>query len=303
MRIALITPSFSRDHDLCVELCRSIDEYDRDSLEHVVIVPREDVAMFRHLHAGRRRVMAQETILPAWLVRVPLPTVVGVAGIWRKRLRKIWVTPSGRVVRGWVLQQVLKLSADRATDADGYVFIDSDAVMIREFGTSTFVRDSQLPLICAPGPVDYDLERYTRWQNVACDLIGIERFPFAGDYYIAAVVCWRRDRLKELQERIDIAAHRDVQATLLRQRHLSEYIVYGIFCQHAILGDSGHYVLEQSLCHEDWNYDMTSEAGLQAFVGGLEDRHVAVLIQSTSEWPVERRRETVAAIRRAAALA
>ena len=60
---------------------------------------------------------------------------------------------------------------------------------------------------------------------------------------------------------------------------------------------------ERSICHEDWDYDMTTEAGRTAFVEGLEDRHVAVLIQSTNEWPVERRQETVAAVRRAAGLA
>ena len=228
MRIALITPSFSRDHDLCVELCRSVDEFDRDGLEHVIIVPRADLSIFSHLESGRRRVIAQETILPAWLLRVPLPTVIEIPGVFRKRLRKIWVTLSGNVVRGWVLQQVLKMSADRATDADGYVFIDSDAVMIRPFGTDTFVKDGRLPLHYEPpGAIDHHLERYTRWQDVAGDLTGLPHFPYTGENYIATVVCWRRDRLRELQEQIAFTTGKKPQAALLTQRHLSEYVVYG----------------------------------------------------------------------------
>lgn len=302
MRIALITPSFSRDRDLCVELCRSVDRYDRDGLEHVIIVPRSDLASFRALHGGRRRVVAQEEILPAWLLRLPLPTVVAVPGVWRKRLRKIWVTPSLTVVRGWVLQQVLKLSADRASDADGYVFIDSDAEMIRPFGTDTFVTDGRLPLHYAPGAIDHSIERYTRWQDVACDLAGIPRYPFSGENFIATVVCWRRDRLLELQERIVRSTGADFQAALLRQRHLSEYVVYGVYCRRALGGEDGHTVQSRSVCHEDWDYDTTTREGMEAFLGGLGEHDIAVLIQSTGEWTIERRRAAIKEIKRRAGL-
>lgn len=303
MRLALITPSFSRDAALCAELCRSIDAHDRDGLEHVVVVPRADLPLFRGLAGGRRRVIAQETILPQTLVRLPLPTVLRLPGLGTKRLRKIWITPRLQMVRGWMLQQVLKMSADRIAEAEGFVFIDSDAVMVRDFGAASFLRDGRLPLHRVPDAVPAGEPAYQRWQDTACDLLGLPRFPFEGESLISTVVCWRRDRLAELQARIAEVAGRPFQSALMDCRHMSEYVVYALFCRHLVEGDTGHYPQDDAICLEDWCFDLSTEAGMAAFQSGLEPHHLAVLIQSTSEWPVERRRAVVETIRRNAGLA
>ena len=69
MRLALITPSFSRDYPLCADLCRSIDTYMTDDMEHILIVPAADRALFAPLAAPNRRIMADEEVLPT---RFPL---------------------------------------------------------------------------------------------------------------------------------------------------------------------------------------------------------------------------------------
>ncbi|MEM6761492.1 MAG: DUF6492 family protein [Pseudomonadota bacterium] len=295
MKLALVTPSFSRDYPLCVEMCRSVDTYETDGMEHIVVVPREDLGLFQPLAKGRRRVIAQEPHLPA-MVRVPLPTVITLPGIGRKRLRKIWVTRRGQIVRGWIMQQLLKLSSDKMCDADGFVFTDSDVVFVRPFGHQTFVRDNRLALYHVPGALDHSMTEHRRWQDVACALIGIPPFPFDGDNFIGSIVTWRRDRLCDLQSAIERVAGRDYVSALLGEKALSEYVVYGVFATRVPGMDEGHFPLNQSLSHEDWSYDLATADGRTAFENGLEPHHIAVLMQSTNEWTMETRREMIARI-------
>ncbi|WP_226574809.1 DUF6492 family protein [Acuticoccus sediminis] len=303
MRLALITPSFSRDHPLCVDLCRSIDTYLADDIEHVLIVPEADKALFAPLAGPRRRIMTDEEVLPTTLWKLPLPTRIGIPGVWHKRIRTLYLTPKLRVTRGWLIQQVVKMSAHRVSDAEGFVFVDSDIAFVRPFGTDTFVRDGKLRFLYEPDCIYQWVDQYTRWQDVACDLLGIDRFPFANDNYIGAGICWRRDRLAEVRDRIEATAGRPYHEVLLGQTSFAEYVIYGTYCRHVIKGDTGHYETPRSFCLGDWVFDTSDPAGYSAFVNGLADDHVAVLIQSTNEWPTERRRAAIDAIRQNAGLA
>lgn len=118
-------------------------------------------------------------------------------------MRTLWLTPRFKVVRGWILQQVIKLSADKLTDADGIVFVDSDVAFIRPFGTATFLRHNKLHLHREPDCMPHSDQRFQAWYDVAADLLGIARAPFRGESVIAGIFHWRRARLRELQSRIE----------------------------------------------------------------------------------------------------
>ena len=295
MKLALITPSFSLDYALCVELCRSIDALERDGLEHIIIVPRDDLAKFAPLQTPRRRVIAEEEFLPP-LTRLPLPTVVSIPGVFRKRLRKLYLSRRGAIVRGWIVQQVLKLTVNRICDADGYVFVDSDVVFVRPFGHDTFVRDGRMIFYREPDALDPSLEEYKRWQDVGCDLAGLPHEPFNGENFITAIVPWRRDVLEALQQRIEAVSGRDIADAVIGLRHLSEYVVYGVFATRTPGLLDGTPLIERPLAHESWAYDVTTEDGRAAFTRGLGRDAIAILMQSTDEWDVETRREAVATI-------
>lgn len=303
MRLALITPSFSRDHELCANLCRSVDTYETDGMEHILVVPRADVPLFRPLAGPRRRIVAKEDVIPTRLMKAPLPTRVGIPGVWHKRLRTVWVTPKLKLVRGWIIQQITKMSANRLTDADGYVFLDSDIEFIRPFGAAAFMRDGRLPLLYEPDCIEHSLERYTAWQDAACDLLGIDRFPYANDNYIGQVICWRRDRLGEIQARIEATTGRPYDEALFATPTFAEYVIYGLYCRLVANGDSGHYLTDRSICLSDWSYDTASAEGYRTFTQDLKEDQIAVLIQSTTEWPMERRRSTIETIRANAGIA
>ncbi len=290
MKLALITPSFGLDHALCVELCHSVDALDRDGMEHVLVVPKEDLPLFAPLAGGRRRVLAEEEFLPP-LFRLPLPPVVRIPFVFRKRLRKIYLSHRGNIVRGWIVQQALKLTVNRICDADGYVFVDSDVVFVRPFGHDTFVRNGQMLFYREPNALDPALENYQTWQNVACDLTGLAHEPFNGENFITAIVPWRRDVLEALQRQIETTTGRDVADAVIGLRHLSEYVVYGVFATRTpgLLDTSA--VVERPLAHESWAYDVTTAKGRAAFGRGIDSDAIAILMQSTDEWDVATRRE------------
>lgn len=295
MKLALITPSFGLDHALCVELCRSVDALAEDGMEHIIVVPRTDMALFTPLQTPRRRIVAEEEFLPP-LARLPLPTVVSIPGVFRKRLRKLYLSRRGAIVRGWIVQQVLKLTVNRICDADGYVFVDSDVVFVRPFGRDTFVRDGRMIFYREPDALAPSLEEYQRWQDVGCDLVGLPREPFNGENFITAIVPWQRDVLEAMQERIAAVSGRDVVDAVIGLRHLSEYVVYGVFATRTPGLLDAATVIERPLAHESWAFDVTTEDGRAAFARGLGPDAIAILMQSTDEWDVDTRRETVATI-------
>lgn len=296
MKLCIVTPSFHRDHELCVDLCRSVDRHAGDAFEHVIVVPNRDMALFRPLHRGRRRVIAKEDVLPNSIMTVPFPAVVTLPFVGTKRVRTLWVTPRLRLVRGWILQQVVKFSADKLSDADGFVFMDSDLALVRPVDAQTFVRGETLMMHYEPNCIEHSLDLYQAWQDTACDLLGVPRYPFAGDSYISAILPWRRDRLVECQARIEATTGLDYRTALLRQSRLSEYVVYGVFCHKVVGRNAGHFEESRPLVLEDWLYDTTTREGIDAFIAGLKPHHLAVLIQSTNEWPMEARRRVIDAV-------
>src|SRR3546814_11714277 len=108
----LITVSYRVDLVLARGLCASVDAFLDERVEHVLVVPRSDEQLFAPLLTARRRLVLVEDVLPRDYRKLPLPQRIHV-GPFRRRLREMWWTPRG-VVRGWIIQQVLKLSAPAA---------------------------------------------------------------------------------------------------------------------------------------------------------------------------------------------
>src|SRR5215469_13511811 len=97
-RMAVITPSFAPDFELCVALNRSVLQNSLDTVHHHIIVPRSDLKLFARLAGPRTHIRCEADFLPRGFVRVPLSK---------------FTVNLGRPfppVRGWILQQVIKLA-------------------------------------------------------------------------------------------------------------------------------------------------------------------------------------------------
>src|SRR3954454_9109850 len=127
--MSIITPSYAPDLDLFKELHTSVRRYAPADVEHHVLVPSRDVELFLSIDSSRLGVHAVETFLPRGLLSVysafqHLP-VTKLRKIQALQWRRPWLP-----VRGWVIQQVAKLSAAEQLSADVVIVADSDVMLI-----------------------------------------------------------------------------------------------------------------------------------------------------------------------------
>lgn len=290
-RTAVVTASFRGDLALCRLLCESVDRFVSPSIEHVLVVPRRDVAMFRELASSRRRIEPLERFLPRWFVQAPLPALSIRKAIPFLR-RDVFVTPFSLPVRGWIAQQIVKLGVVLDLDADVVVHVDSDVAFIRPFTPDHLFRGGLTRL--RREPASEEMDPHWRWHLTAAELLGLPPSRNFGADYIDNVIPWRRSVAAALTARIESRFRVDWRLVLARRFHFSEYILYGIFAEHVMgFEPAGHWPDAVGLCHTFWMGPMDDVAEIAAFRDGLRPEHVAVGIQSTVPLPLERRREIV----------
>lgn len=290
--VALVTVSYRGDLDLARDLSRSVDTYLSDNIEHILVVPRSDVALFEPLRSSRRRIVAKEDVLPRGYVKLPAPRTLHV-GPWRRHIREMWAADYTRLVRGWILQQVVKLSAPSFTDREIIVFADSDIMFVAPLPVDRLAEGDRVRLYRVPDAAS-DLVTHVRWHDVAARLLGLEPRGYLGADYIGHLTTWRRSTILLLQDRLATVSGQRWDRVVARQSHVSEYVLYGIFAEF-VLGNeaSGHRPTREDLVHASWFYDLGTDSGVQAFLSGFAEGQVAVAIQSTESFALEERRDLV----------
>jgi hypothetical protein len=229
---------------------------------HTIIVPERDRHLFAPLQTGNRNVVAVQDILPARFSQLPL-------------LRKWWVDEGLWPVRGWMVQQLTKLSADLVTGSEYLMFVDSDIEFIQAFQHNRVFQGGALRLHQKPGHRPEGV--HLSWHHASADLLGLPRRYFGSDY-IGPLVTWRRSNLVALKHHIENTLQRSWLEVVGRRLTVSEYTLYGVFVEH-ILGieSSGHFACAEDLCHCLW-----FGSDVEQFVSaqGVEQIPQAVLVQS-----------------------
>lgn len=249
-------------------LCASVDRFVDGDIEHLLLIDRRDVEMFKPLCGERRRIAVAEDALPWWLRhRVP-------------GSKRWWINFRGMPVRNWIMQQVIKLSMPSYTDADVGIFVDSDVVFIRPFSPDQVVQNDRVRLLRQPGAAE--LPSHVRWHNTARRLLGISGEGYLGADYIGNLITWRRQLVLDLQQHLARLHRCPWQAAVAGSLHFSEYILYGAYVEHVRgLGEpTGHEPYADSLCHCSWEHAIDKADDLDNFFGRLDPRHVAILVQS-----------------------
>jgi hypothetical protein len=261
--LAIVTCSYGPDWHRCARLCASVDRYVPAHVEHLLIVPARDVSRFAGLAGGRRRVLTVESVVPGHFRQLP------VSNRW-------WIDARGWPVRGWVMQQVTKLSANRATDAEVILFADSDLQFLRPLERDDLFRDDRLRLHRIPG-AKRDGE-HLQWHHRAAALLGTAPGYFGADY-VGQLISWRRSHLTGLQAHIEKVQGQPWYRGIARSLRVSEYILYGAYIE-GILGleHSGHFGTADDLCHCCWfAEDVTA---LTTGAQSLRTDALALLLQS-----------------------
>ena len=62
--VALLTPTYGRDLELCTLLCESVDRHVTSFSKHYLLVPDADLSLFSHFESERRRSFRRREFLP-----------------------------------------------------------------------------------------------------------------------------------------------------------------------------------------------------------------------------------------------
>jgi hypothetical protein len=260
--MSLVTCSYRPDFQRCENLCASVDQYVGREHHHTLVVPDRDLPLFRRLQSHRRSVVAVQDILPASYHQLP-------------GLKKWWLDSGIWPVRGWMMQQLTKLSADQLCYSEDILFLDSDVEFIRPLDRARFSRDGALRLHRKPGEGSEGV--HLKWHHTSAELLGLSPRYFGGDY-VAALTSWRRSNLVAMKAHIEQTTGRAWQSAVGRQLTVSEYTLYGVFVEHVLgLENAGHFACADDLCHCLWFGRDTEQ-----FLSQLDYRQPpqAVLVQS-----------------------
>ena len=278
LKFAIITPSYAPDFEHCRLLCESVLQYVPESVHHYLLVDRRDVPLFSELRATRTHLITKEELLPWWLVQLPFG-------------RKWWLNFRGLPVRGWVLQQLTKLSVNRAVDADVYIFLDSGAFFVRPYDPHSLTENGKVPLLREDKPEWSNVPWNIRWHQVSARLLGLPVKDYYQTGYVGNLVYWRREHLSQLHTQIEQTTGRDWVASVANQLRISEYTLYGVFAEH-VLGDaSGHYFYDVDRSLNHWALDDLDTDALRQLKAQLAPHVAVVMINEKARIPISRIRQ------------
>jgi hypothetical protein len=260
--VAIVTPTYLPDLKRCELLAESLDRTTPD-VPHYLIVDRRDLAAFRHLEGRRRHLIESETLLGKWIWRIP-------------GRKSFWLSLKAPPVRGWIIQQILKIAVIEAVPEQILVFCDSDTAFFRKFSREDLLVDGKVGLL------DVDLAGERQWTATARRLLGLaENHGIGSRTHVGNMICWNREIIKAMQQRIEKSTGLDWKLALARTTHFSEYMIYGIFvCEVLGYDRVDHAPSSVPLVKPSWHIPLLTDSDIEAFFTDFDPRTVAVMIHS-----------------------
>jgi len=284
--VALLTPTYGRDLELCTLLCESVDRHVIAFSKHYLLVPDCDLPLFAHLASERRVVIPASAYLPDWLR--PLPRI-----IQRKR-RQFWWSLRAKPVSGWHVQQFLKIAATISLPHQRYCILDSDVVFFRDFDLSRFEYPNPIPLLTMENAVIADQPRHSRWVETSHQLLGYPTPTLPASDFIGHIIFWDQQTTRALTSRIEAVTGLDWIDALCKTREFSEYMLYGYFVQNDPAFSAVHRAVPTTPCVSYWEQPTLSKAELNQLLESANRHDVAFSIASFSGTPVETIRAAIA---------
>jgi len=284
--VALLTPTYGRDLELCTLLCESVDRHVIAFSKHYLLVPDCDLPLFAHLASERRIVIPASAYLPDWLR--PLPRI-----IQRKR-RQFWWSLRAKPVSGWHVQQFLKIAATISLPHQRYCILDSDVVFFRDFDLSRFEYPNPIPLLTMENAVIAAQPRHSRWVETSHQLLGYPTPTLPASDFIGHIIFWDQQTTRALTSRIESVTGLDWIDALCKTREFSEYMLYGYFVQNDPAFSAVHRAVPTTPCVSYWEQPTLSKGELNQLLESANRHDVAFSIASFSGTPVETIRAAIA---------
>lgn len=278
---AFITPSYAPDFQRCKLLCWSIKQFISFPVKHYIIVDKRDLDLFQQLSDSNTTILSKEDVLPPWIKRIPLP-------FFDKK--NIWLNLKGYksgnwLLRGWLIQQIVKLAAAQYVEQEVLVFVDSDVAFIDSFDIHTLInKENKVRLFRVEHSTDIDVVIGREWKNSANRLLSLPLENHYYDFYVSQIVTWRRSNLIKLYKHIEENFRQNWLEVISGAKDLSEYVLYGIFVNYVIERNAGHYDDHlQPICWCYWKDNpMLNDELEKFFQEAKSSNHKAVMISAKS---------------------
>jgi hypothetical protein len=277
-QMVVVTPTYAPDVDLFSDLHESVLRWFPGDVRHLAVVNDSDVALFRRFEGSRCVVVGVSDVLPRSVRALPLTN-------WWVNLRRP-VPP----LRGWILQQLVKLAVAEQAQERVIVLADSDLVFIRPVNLDTFAPGGRVRLFKKDDGVDESLPRHLRWHAIARDLLGLPPAPPPPlPDYVSSLNIWDRVVVWRTLRRIEDVTGRRWLDAVGKELHFSEWTLYGLFADEfeqakdvTVSGDS--------LCHSYWDTVPLTPETAAALLASVGSRDVAYMIGAKSNTPLSVRK-------------
>jgi hypothetical protein len=277
--VALLTPTYGRDLELCTLLCESVDRHVTSFSKHYLLVPDADLSLFSRLESAHREIIPASRFLPHWLR--PLPRVI------QRNRRQYWWSLRTKPVSGWHVQQFLKIAATMSLPNERYCILDSDIVFFRDFDLAQFRVPNPIPLFGLPDEVVATQPRHSRWVVTSHQLLGLPVPPLPAPDFIGHIIFWDRATTAAMVARIEAVTRLHWIEALCRTREFSEYMLYGYFVENNARFAGMHRACASTQCVSYWEQPRLSKGQLNELLRGADKDDVAFSVASFSGTPVE----------------
>jgi Family of unknown function (DUF6492) len=265
-RIAIVTPSYAPDFELCRELNESVMRYLPHPMKHYLIVDRKDLGLFRPLANDRTVVVAIEDVIPKGYFKLPY-------------FKKWWFSSAALVpAKGWLVQQLAKLAFARVADEPVLVNVDSDVRFVRTIDPSLFARDGKTRLYRLSGGVVAGMS-HVKWHKNISRLLAVTPDPLPANDYVGNVISWDRRIVLEACARLESVTGLPWHVAFARGRLVSEYALYGGYVDKVLGPEAARvWVDQRSWCHTYWGPGPLQRSQIDEFVSTMPGDDVAFSI-------------------------
>lgn len=282
----VVTPTYAPDLELFSDLHESVLRCFPADVRHMAVVPETDLPLFRRFEGPRCLVSGVREVLP--VLALPFLRLMG---------SRVWINLRRPVppLRGWIIQQLVKLSVASQVSEQIIITADSDLVFIRPVTVATFALDGKTRLYRLDEGVTAALPRHLRWHAVAHELLGLPPAPPPPlPDYVSPLIPWDRDVANRMLRRIEQVTGRRWLDVVGKELHFSECMLYGVFADQ--FEGAEHVTLTaESLCHSYWDPVIGQHAPLstgqaEAWLATVGPGDVAYMISAKSHTPMAVRR-------------
>ncbi len=243
-KITFVTVSYRPDIERFSLLRESIKRFYNGDSKHVVIVPKSDVRHFRNLLKFDSDV---EIYCQADFAAPYFYPKKWYAMVERIRPGTLWRYKQHAGVRGWILQQPVKLSLPSYVPDGAAVILDSDVVFLRPFDKHDFIPENpdERMLIRIP-------QNIHRPQMEVVWKLWKRPLGEPGYHYTTMPMIMYPDWVASLQKHMESIYDMEWQRVLYNTGAVHEDCVYGIFVEE-ILKPGNVRIESTPLSHMIWN--------------------------------------------------